>query len=87
MITSKKMGVTKRNGYTLIDKIGYGKGWYRDMTREQFENNTNWKMTFEEYQKCDCTHCDNNDCIHRNAFRRVPIIDGGLGLCPNLKES
>ena len=57
------------------------------MTKEQFENNTNWKMTFEEYQKCDCTHCDNNDCVHRNAFRRVPIIDGGLGLCPNLKES
>lgn len=25
------------------------------------------------------------DCIHRNAYRRVPEIDGGLGLCPNLK--
>lgn len=21
---------------------------------------------------------------HREAFRRVPVIDGGLGLCPNL---
>ena len=59
---------------------------YKDMTREQFENNTNWKMTFEEYQKCDCTQCDKKDCIHRNAYRRVPRIDGGLGLCPNLKE-
>ena len=57
------------------------------MTREQFENNTNWKMSYEEYQKCDCTQCSKTDCIHRNAFRRVPIIDGGLGLCPNLKES
>lgn len=57
------------------------------MTKEHFENNTNWKMTYEEYQKCDCTQCDNKDCIHRNAYRRVPRIDGGLGLCPNLKES
>ncbi len=57
------------------------------MTKEHFENNTNWKMTYEEFQKCDCTHCDKKDCIHRNAFRRVPVIDGGLGLCPNLTES
>ena len=28
------------------------------MTREQFENNTNWKMTFEEFQKCDCTQSE-----------------------------
>lgn len=81
------MGVTNGHGYTLIDKIGYVKGWYKTMTREQFENNTNWKMTFEEYQKCDCMHYDKKDCIHRNAFRRVPVIDGGLGLCPKLKES
>ena len=83
MDVSKNKGVTKQNGYTLIDK----KGQYKDMTREQFKNNTNWKMTFEEYQKCDCTQCDNKDCIHRNAYRRVPRIDDGLGLCPNLKES
>jgi len=57
------------------------------MTREQFENNTNWKMSYEEYQKYDCTRCDNKDCIHRNAYRRVPRIDGGLALCPNLKEA
>ncbi len=57
------------------------------MTREQFENNTNWKMTFEEFQKCDCTKCSKTDCIHREAFRRVQKIDGGLGLCPNLQES
>ena len=57
------------------------------MTKEHFENNTNWKMTFEEFQKCDCTQCDKKDCIHREAFRRVPVIDGGLGLCPNLKQS
>ena len=54
------------------------------MTREHFENNTAWKMTYEEFQKCDCTQCDKENCEHRGAFRRVPRIDGGLGLCPNL---
>ena len=24
-------------------------------------------------------------CPHRDAFRRVPLIDGGLALCPNLR--
>lgn len=55
------------------------------MTREQFENNTSWKMSYEEFQKCDCTRCKKENCPHRKAFRRVPAIDGGLGLCPNLK--
>lgn len=67
-------------------KVIKRKGRYKDMTKEHFENNTNWKMTYEEFQKCDCTHCDKKDCVHRNAFRRVPRIDGGLGLCPNLKQ-
>ena len=57
------------------------------MTKKQFETNTNYKMSYEEFQKCDCTQCDKKDCIHRNAYRRVPRIDGGLGLCPNLEES
>lgn len=54
------------------------------MTRERFTE-TNWKMTYEEYQKCDCTECEREKCIHRDAYRRVPEIDGGLNLCPNLK--
>ena len=54
------------------------------MTRERFAE-TNWKMSYEEYQKCDCTECDKENCIHRDAYRRLPGIDGGLGLCPNLK--
>ena len=54
------------------------------MTEERFKE-TNYKMSHEEYKKCDCTECDQEDCIHRNAYRRVPEIDGGLGLCPNLK--
>ena len=35
----------------------------KDMTKEQFENNTNWKMsyeelTYEEFQKYDRIHFD-----------------------------
>ena len=56
------------------------------MTREEFINSTNWKMSYEEYQACDCTQCEKTNCIHREVYRRVPRIDGGLGLCPNLSE-
>lgn len=57
----------------------------KTMTREQFEK-TAWKMSYEEYQKCYCPNCDKKECPHREAFRRVPHIDGGLGLCPNLEK-
>jgi hypothetical protein len=53
------------------------------MTEERFKQ-TNWKMSYEEYKKCYCPGCNRKDCPHREAFRRVPVIDGGLGLCPNL---
>lgn len=55
------------------------------ITREWFEQ-TAHKCTFEEYVACDCTECNNTECPHRNAFRRLPESDGGLGLCPNLKN-
>lgn len=55
------------------------------MTKEEYKN-TNWKMTYEQYQKCYCPECDKANCPHREAFRRVSKIDGGLGLCPRLKE-
>lgn len=56
------------------------------MTEERFKE-TNYKMSYEEYKKCCCHRCMKEDCIHRDAYRRLPEIDGGLGLCPNLKES
>ena len=56
------------------------------MTEERFKE-TAYKMSYEEYQKCDCTECKREECLHRGAYRRMPVIDGGLGLCPNLKES
>ena len=55
------------------------------MSKEDFENKTLWKMSYEEYAKCYCPDCKNEHCPHRNAYRRVPVVDGGLGLCLNLK--
>lgn len=55
------------------------------MTEERFKE-TNYKMSYEEYKKCCCQRCMKEDCIHRDAYRRLPEIDGGLGLCPNLKR-
>ncbi len=57
------------------------------ITEQEFKNNTNWKMSYEEYKKCYCPECSRNECPHRNSFRRVPRIDGGLGLCSNLKNN
>lgn len=34
------------------------------VTREQFENNTSWKMSYEEFQKCDCTRCKKKKIAH-----------------------
>ena len=55
------------------------------MTEKEYKSNTNWKMSYEEFKKCDCSNCK-KECIHRGTFRRVPLIDGGLGLCPNLAK-
>ena len=54
-------------------------------TAEEFTARTNWKMSYSEYVACCCTRCSRDNCPHRDAFRRVPIVDGGLGLCPNLR--
>lgn len=56
-------------------------------TYEEFKSRTNWKMSYAEYVACCCERCRRDDCPHRNAFRRVPFVDGGLALCPNLKEA
>lgn len=48
------------------------------MTKERFEQ-TEFKCSYEEYLKCNCSTCK------KKTARRYPIIDGGLGLCPNLK--
>lgn len=57
------------------------------MTREEFENNTSWEMSYEEYQQCNCAQCDKKEeCRYRGSFARLPRIDGGLGLCQNLDK-
>ena len=49
--------------------------------------NTGWKCSYEEWAACYCPSCERKDeCIHANAFRRMPEVDGGLGLCPKLKD-
>jgi len=55
------------------------------MSEEQFHTQTSWKCSYEEYKLCYCPDCDKDNCIHREAYRRVPKADGGLALCPNLK--
>lgn len=54
------------------------------MDRKSFEE-TLYKMSYDEYRACYCPSCCRSNCIHRDAYRRVPKIDSGLGLCPNLK--
>ena len=54
-------------------------------TKEWFKT-TAFKMSWDEYQLCDCDQCK-EDCIHRNTYRRLPKVDGGLGLCPKLKSN
>ena len=51
---------------------------------EEFRERTAYKCSYEEYKACYCPNCDRTDCIHRDAYRRLPKIDGGLELCPNL---
>lgn len=57
----------------------------KPMSREWFES-TGWRCSYEEFLKFDCGLCDNKDCPHRECFRRVPLVDGGLALCPKLHE-
>ena len=40
-----------------------------------------------DYTECNCCRCEREECIHREAYRRLPQEIGGLGLCPNLKAS
>ena len=55
----------------------------RDYTEEIKPFNI-WAECEDEY-KCDCSTCDYEPCIHREAYRRLPVEVGGLGLCFRLK--
>lgn len=57
----------------------------KEKRRRETHANGSWKCSYEEYAACYCPDCSEADCIHRGAFRRVPTIDGGLGLCPKLQ--
>lgn len=55
------------------------------MSEERFKQ-TNYKMSYAEYVACYCPDCCVHTCPHREAYRRFPEIDGGLGLCHHLKN-
>jgi len=55
------------------------------LNQEDFKK-TGWNMSYEDYRKCHCPECSRENCKHRDAYRRVPRIDGGLGLCPKLSK-
>lgn len=58
------------------------------LSKEEFEKNTSFKMSYEDYKTCYCPDCERKEnCKHNGAYRRVPEIDGGLGLCPKLKKN
>lgn len=48
------------------------------MTRERFAE-TNWKMSYEEFQKCDCTECKRENCIHREHIEEFLKLMVDLG--------
>ena len=54
------------------------------ITEKEFRENTGYKCSYEEYKACYCPECDRDGSPHREAYRRYPRVDGGLGLCPNL---
>lgn len=37
-----------------------------------------------DFASCNCAKCDKK-CVHNNAYRRLPEVIGGLGLCENLE--
>lgn len=41
-------------------------------------------LEYERKNHCYCPECDKQECIHREAYRRMPIEVGGLGECPRL---
>lgn len=63
----------------------------RIMSKETFERRPKtWNMTYEEYKQCFCADCQRKEChfYDNGLFRaRMPKIDGGLGLCLNLKNN
>lgn len=57
------------------------------LTRKEFATQTGYKMSYDEYVTCYCPDCDKkNDCIHHDAYRKLPEVEGGLGLCPRLVD-
>lgn len=40
----------------------------------------------EDMKITDCQFCTDRECVHRNSYRRLSVLVGGLGLCKKLKN-
>lgn len=40
----------------------------------------------EDMKITDCLFCADRECVHRNSYRRLSVLVGGLGLCKKLKK-
>ena len=48
-----------------------------------------YRTCFSEYGKaaaCECSHCNRENCPHREAYCRILKEDGGMEVCPILSE-
>ena len=50
----------------------------------RFNTDKEAQAYFKQYAYC--AECDEKNCIHRDAYRRLPEEVGGLGECPRLPE-
>lgn len=46
-----------------------------------------WFSAYGENAPCECSHCDRDECAHRESFRRLLKSVGGLELCPMFDET
>lgn len=69
------------NGEELKELEGYL--CLADIEKDMKGNMWNYK---NENGKCECYKCELQECIHKEAYRRMPRDVGGLGLCPKLTK-
>jgi DNA-directed RNA polymerase subunit RPC12/RpoP len=61
---------------------------FRWLDEERTKGTCRHRQAYQnEGNKCECWKCElEKECIHNGAFRRLPRSEGGLGLCPKMKD-
>lgn len=49
-------------------------------------NSVGSQLDYNDYVITNCSECSDEECPHRNNFRRLPKYAGGLGLCYNFDK-